>query len=325
MSQDPELVNYGRKVLLAEADAITAASKKLDENFSNAVMVITECNGRVVTTGLGKSGHIARKLASTLSSTGTPSFFIHPTEALHGDFGMLQNHDVVIAIAYGGETREVLAVAKYAGKRKIPVISITGSTHSSLAKHSRFVINAKVEGEADTLGLAPTSSSTVTIALGDALAVATMHSKKFSREEFAELHPGGTLGRHLSMVGNVMEPLEKVPRLAKESSFTEIISALSINQIGIAAVVDAKNSLIGVISDGDLRRELGKDVDIRKMNAAALMSRSPKTISVRSDIAEGLATMERHGITRVFVVSGTGENTLVGLVRLSDLLDASVI
>lgn len=324
--QNRDVIESGRRVLLLESEAVRLAADKLDDSFYRAFRDILICKGRVILAGVGKSGQIAQKIASTLSSTGTPSFFIHPSEAMHGDFGMLTPEDCLIAISYGGETRELLALAKYAKEMGIRIIAITGNLHSSLAKYVHHVIDASVVKEADTLGLAPTTSSTVALAIGDALAVVVMQAKGITREKFALLHPGGSLGRELALVVDFMHPVSGVCTLGDDVSFKAVVDGLNRSNFGIAAVTDKSGSLIGCVSDGDLRRSLlNHGPDAFSMVSKTIMSKGPKSVFPDSRAIEAISLMEEHKITSLFVVSPKNSGKLLGLVRLHDLLSAKII
>jgi arabinose-5-phosphate isomerase len=322
------LAGWARDALAAEAEAITVAAKRLNGAFAAATTAILARSGKVVVTGLGKSGHIARKIASTLASTGTSSFFLHPTEALHGDFGMLQPTDSLVAIAYGGETHEVLEVCRFARRLGIPVIGITGKLDSSLAQLSNFVLDGRVEREADSLNLAPTCSSTLAMALGDALAVTLMRARGFSQGDFASLHPGGSLGRRLSLVRDHMHGLDRVAQVRLDADFHEIIEAVTVRNFGVAAVVDADHRLLGAISDGDLRRALVRlGGDALQCSARDLMTATPKTVQAQALALDALTLMNEKQITQLFVLEAGDESPrrLVGVVRMHDLLAAKIL
>jgi arabinose-5-phosphate isomerase len=321
-----DLVQWAREALKAESDALAEASARIGDAFADAARAVIASSGKVVVTGLGKSGHVARKLAATLSSTGTSAFFLHPSEALHGDFGMVQKHDILVAVAYGGETNEVNEVARFARRIGLKVVSITGGTESTLARLSHFVLDGRVAREADVLNLAPTSSSTVAMALGDALAVAIMRARGFSQGDFASLHPGGSLGRRLSLVRDHMQSGEKLPKVREDGDFLAVLEAVTIDNYGIAAVVDAAGAMIGAISDGDLRRAmLKRGAAALKDKAKDLMSPKPKVIQETDLALDALAMMNEHRISRVFVVGAEHPARPVGLVRLIDLLAAKIL
>ncbi len=319
-----DVIECGKNVLKMESEAIQVVGTRIGESFYNAFLEIYNCKGKVVLTGLGKPGHICQKIAATMSSTGTPALFIHASEALHGDFGMMTSEDCLIAISNRGETRELIAVVKYARQMGMPVIAITGVMNSTLAKISNHTIDSGVVMEADTLGLAPTSSSTVALAIGDALAVAAMRAKGMTRERFASLHPGGSLGRDLTLIEQLMRPLYDLCILSEDSSFESILDGMNRSNFGIAAVVDQKGALKGCVSDGDLRRFLLSHGGAAfKMKTGDIMSLGPKRISPKIRAIEAIGMMEEFKITSLFVVSEN--NQLLGLARLHDLLSAKII
>ncbi len=324
MHKKEELIKWGRQVLYTESDSVRMAADRLGDSFFNAFKILFESQGKVVLTGLGKSGHIAQKIASTMSSTGTPAFFVHPSEALHGDFGMMSTGDCLLALSLGGETREVMAMVKYARELAIPVIAITGKMQSSLAKLADCVIDGSVVKEADTLGLAPTSSSTVALAIGDALAVVTMRAKGFTREKFANLHPGGSLGRDLAQIQDLMRSVDEIGVLPQNARFEDLIDGMTRFNFGIVAIVDKHGHLMGCISDGDLRRSLRRfGASALEMAVSDIMSVQPKTIELTAKAVEAISAMEKHQITSLFVCSDAGK--LLGLVRLHDLISAKII
>lgn len=328
-------ISWGQATLQAEAQAINDAGQRLGEDFALAVATVLKSTGKVVVSGLGKSGHVARKIASTLSSTGTPAFFLHPGEALHGDFGMVQSTDSVLAIAFGGETQEVIEVAKFSRRLGIPVIAITGKKNSTLGEVAHIVLDGGITREADPLGLAPTASSTLAMALGDALAVALMRARGFSSSDFAALHPGGSLGRRLSTVADHMQGLAKIGCLAEQADFHQILESVTKSNFGIAAIVRDKDLLVGAISDGDLRRALlQRQGQALAASAAQLMSRSPRCIGAKALAIDALNVMNEKQITQLFVVDPApslpggpigGPVRLLGLVRLHDLLAAKIV
>jgi arabinose-5-phosphate isomerase len=321
-----QAIEWGRQVLDAEARAIIASSQRLSTEFSLAVHKILGCQGKVVTTGLGKSGYIARKMASTLSSTGTPSFYIHPAEAMHGDFGMLAPEDCVIAIAHSGETREVLGVARFARQMAIPVIAVTGNEKSSLNQLACVALDGSIANEADSLGLAPTVSSTLALALCDALAVAVMRGRGFSTEEFAKLHPGGALGRSLATVEELMHSAERLSPVTLLSEFNQVVAAITKYNYGIVPVTDEHNFLVGAISDGDIRRALQSyKAAALDLSGADLMTKDPKTIFSDEPAMNAVKIMEKYSILSIFVVARHAPNKCLGIIRLHDLTAAKII
>lgn len=318
------VIQFGKEVLVKESEAIRLVSERLGSDFYEAFEAIYQCKGKVILTGLGKPGRICQKIASTLSSTGTPSFYLHPSEALHGDFGMIDKEDCILAISNGGETRELIAVVKFAREMDLPVIAVTGNLRSTLAQKASCVIDSGVSMEADTLGLAPTSSSTVALALGDALAVVTMKAKGMTKERFAQLHPGGSLGRDLTLVENLMRPSSEICTVHRNSQFQDIVGTMNRSNYGIAAVVDEFGHLEGCITDGDLRRILIKyGVSSFEKNTEELMLLSePKTIDPCRKAVDAVSIMEEHKITVLFVTANT---KLLGIIRMHDLLAAKIL
>ena len=318
--------SWGQEALKIEAAAIIAGADRLGDDFVSAIEGILSCQGKLVVTGLGKSGHIARKVASTLSSTGTSSFFLHPTEALHGDFGMLQPKDWLLAIAYGGETAEVLEVCRFARRIGVSIVAITGKKDSSLAALANYVIDVSCEREADSLNLAPTSSSTLSMAAGDAIAVTLMRARGFSEHDFAALHPGGSLGRRLSLVKDHMKPKESLPLVTENVDFHKVLEIVTARNFGIAGVVNLSGELIGAVSDGDLRRALLKSgAAALSAHAGQLMSKAPKTVTNDTLAIDALTLMNEKQITQLFVVASKDTKTPTGIVRLHDLLAAKIL
>lgn len=316
-------LDYGRGVLNAEAQALTQASERLGSEFSQAVELILRHSGKVVVSGLGKSGHVARKVAATLASTGTASFFLHPAEALHGDLGMLRQGDVLLAIAFGGETEETLGVARFARRNSIPVISISGKPESNLSLLADVALNGSISQEACPLNLAPTTSTTLAMALGDALAVALMKARDFREHDFANFHPAGSLGRKLSLVGDYMRT--DMLSLRSSEGFERILEVITAHNYGVAAVIDDDKRLVGAISDGDLRRALIKGHEgVFSLTAGELMSRSPKCIAPETLAIDAVRYMEKHKVSTLFV-SSSEDKKLLGLLRMYDLLEAKVI
>lgn len=322
-----EIIAAGKRTVLVEGQALLAASQRLGASFASAVTSILSAKGRVVVTGLGKSGHVARKIASTLSSTGTPAFYLHPSEAQHGDFGMLTSEDVLIAIAYGGETEEVVAVANFARRHDVGVIAITGNGRSRLADLAQIVLDGSIEKEACPHNLAPTTSASVALALGDALAIATMEAKGFNEKQFAELHPGGRLGRRLrTSVRDLMRSGEDVRWIHGDAGFHAVLDAVTRNNFGIVGVVDAATrELVGCITDGDVRRALLKHGGAAlSMEAQRWMSRSPRTVEVECLAVEAARKMEDARVTALFVVDASVHKP-IGILRMHDLLEARVL
>ncbi len=317
----------GRRTLEVESNALKAAAVRLGSGFARAVGAMQLTTGKIVVTGLGKSGHVARKISSTLASTGAPSFFLHPAEALHGDLGMLQAQDVLLAIAFGGETEEVLSVARHAKRLGVCVVSITGKLDSSLAKISDHVLDGSVEREVCPHNLAPTASTTVALGLGDALAMALMDSRKFKEEDFARLHPSGALGRRLATVADIMKPISELqPGVVAGTSFHKVLEAVTRKNYGIAPVLNNQGQVIGIISDGDIRRALlSQGAKALDLSADVIMSKKPRTINGSSLAIEAFRRMEEAQITSLLVLSDSTSEELIGLLRMHDLLAAKIV
>jgi arabinose-5-phosphate isomerase len=319
-----DLLELGREVLRTEADAIRSLVDRLGPNFVDALRLILACRGRVVVSGMGKSGHIGCKIAATLASTGTPAFFVHPGEASHGDLGMITPDDVVIALSNSGESSELLAIMPLIKRHGTRLIAITGVDTSTLATVADVHLDAAVEKEACPLGLAPTSSTTAALALGDALAVALLKARGFSAEDFARSHPGGKLGRKLLVrVSDVMRTGADLPQVDKSSSLAEALLEMSAKGLGMTAIVDADRHILGIFTDGDLRRILAADVDLRSAKIADLMKPTPRTIDSSLLAAEAVKKMETRRINGMLVVNV--DNQLVGAFNMHDLLRAGVI
>jgi arabinose-5-phosphate isomerase len=313
-----------REVLEIEAAAVAALASRLDERFVAAVRLVLECRGRVVVTGIGKSGHIGRKIASTMASTGTPAFFVHPGEASHGDLGMITHDDVVIALSYSGESDELLTVLPLVKRMGARLIALTGKHDSTLAALADVVLDVRVEKEACPLNLAPTASTTAALALGDALAVAALDARGFGHEDFARSHPGGMLGRRLlTHVRDVMRTGTDIPAVSERATLAEAVIEISKKRMGMTAVVDDAGRLVGIFTDGDLRRSLERGGDIRATPIAAVMTRGPRTIRPEALAAEAVELMEARKSTQLPVVDAAG--TLVGALNIHDLFRAKVL
>lgn len=307
-----------RRVLKIEAAAIEDMLARLDATFDRAVDLLFECKGRVVVTGIGKSGLIGRKISATFASTGTPSFFMHPADALHGDLGMLVPEDVVLAISYGGETEEIVALLPNLQRIEVPVLALTGKTDSSLAKASRVVLDVSVKEEACSLNLAPTASTTAALAMGDALAVALLGRRGFDSETFASLHPAGRLGKQLMRVEALMHSGEALPRVTPQTSMPDVIYEMSKKGLGMTTVLDGDGKLAGIVTDGDLRRLMEKRRGgTLELTAGEAMTRNPATIGPRELASSALSLMEQRKITSVVVVDSDGR--VCGVVHLHDL------
>jgi len=307
-----------------EADAVEQLSRRLDDNFATACQTILDCQGRVVITGMGKSGHIGNKIAATLASTGTPSFFVHPGEACHGDLGMITKNDVVIAISNSGSTAEVITILPLIKRLGIPLISMTGNPESELSMAACANLDVGVDSEACPLNLAPTTSTTVTLAMGDALAIALLESRGFSAEDFAFSHPGGALGRKLLLrVSDIMHKDKEVPRVLADQPLHQALLVMTEKGFGMTTVVSADNTLLGVFTDGDLRRIVDGKVDINSATMADVMSPNPKTIDEDILAAQALKIMEDSSITALIVEDKN--NHPIGVLHMHDILRAGVV
>jgi arabinose-5-phosphate isomerase len=313
-----------REVLEIEARAVSDLIGKLDRRFAQAVETVLNCRGRVVVSGIGKSGHIARKIASTLASTGTPAFFVHPAEASHGDLGMIARDDVFIALSNSGESDELLAIVPLLKRQGAKLVAMTGNPQSALAREADVHLYAGAEKEACPLNLAPTASTTAALALGDALALALMQARGFTRDEFAAAHPGGALGRRLlTHVRDVMRAGDNAPRVAESASALEGMLEISRGRMGMTTVLDAHGRVIGIFTDGDLRRSLEKGVDLRRATIAEVMTRGPRTIGPGKLAAEAVEIMERFKVNQLIVVDD--DQKLLGALNMHDLFRAKVI
>jgi arabinose-5-phosphate isomerase len=320
------VIEEARRVLKVEASAILDLAERINHDFAEAVNILYHCKGKVVLTGMGKSGLVARKIASTFSSTGTPSFFLHPAEGLNGDFGMLAKEDVVIAISNSGETREVLEMLPLIKRYGNRLITLTGNPKSTLAKTGDICLDIRVKEEACPLGLAPTASTTATLAMGDALAVTVMEKRGFREEDFALLHPGGALGRKLLLkVEDLMHVGEAFPVVSEKAPMKEAIFQITSKRLGVTGVCNDQGHLTGVITDGDLRRALEKFDDIFQRKITEVMTRNPKCIEREALAAQAVQKMEEHSITSLIVLNHGGDPTPVGIIHLHDALRAGVV
>ena len=319
-------VEEAKRVLRVEAQSLLDLAERIDENFSRAVELLYQCAGKVVLMGMGKSGLVGRKIASTFSSTGTPSFFLHPAEGLNGDFGMLAKEDLIIAISNSGETRELLEVLPLIKRYGNRLITLTGNANSTLSKAGDVNLDIRVKEEACPLGLAPTSSTTATLALGDALAVALMGKKDFKEEDFAMLHPGGALGKRLLLkVEDLMHVGKAFPMVSEKTLMKDAIFEITSKRLGVTAVCNTEGHLMGVITDGDLRRALEKFSDLFNREASEVMTKNPKWIEKDDLAAKAVQRMEEYSITSLFVFKKGGEKVPVGIIHLHDLLKAGVV
>lgn len=314
----------GRRVLEIEARAVEALVERLDERFVKAVDVLVRCKGKVVVSGMGKSGLIGQKIAATLASTGTSAFFLHPAEGVHGDLGMLARRDVLVGISNSGETQELLQLLPFVKRLGIPVISFTGRTNSTLAKNSDVVLDVSVSEEACPMGLAPTASTTATLALGDALAVALLQKREFKEEDFARFHPGGTLGRRLLVkVRDLMHAEPDIPTVQASVGGMAAMLEMTAKKLGMTTVVDQQGLLVGVITDGDVRRCIQRGIDLVNTTAGELASADPKTIGPDELAATAVEVMERFSITTLVVTEN--ERTIRGVLHLHDLLKNGIV
>jgi arabinose-5-phosphate isomerase len=323
-SNPAALLALGRDVLTAEANAVMALAGRLDGRFVEALRIIETCPGRVVVTGIGKSGHIARKIASTLASTGTPAFFVHSAEASHGDLGMITSDDVIIALSNSGEGPELLAILPMLKRQGAKLIAIAGNLRSTLAREADVALDASVEREAGPLGLAPTSSTTAALALGDALALALLGWRGLSADDFARAHPGGTLGRKLLVrVTDVMHRGDALPTVPESATLSDALLEMSRKRLGLTAVIRADGTLAGIYTDGDLRRTLEKGIDIRGAMVSEVMTHDPHTIRDDKLAAEAVQYMERFKIMGLLVLDE--RKRVVGAFNMHDLFRAGVV
>jgi arabinose-5-phosphate isomerase len=319
------ILQRAKEVLQIEARGISTLGERLDESFLRAVDLLHSCAGKVVVTGMGKSGIICRKIAATLASTGTPSFFLHAGEGIHGDLGMVMKGDVIIAVSNSGETEEILKLLPHFKVNALKLIVITGKLDSTLAKAGDVVLDAAVSEEACPLGLAPTASTTAALALGDALAVVLLEEKEFKEQDFARRHPGGILGRKLILcVEDLMKKGHEIPLVREDTPMKEALFEITSKRLGLTGVVDSEGRLVGAITDGDLRRGLEKKGDIFGLTAAELMTRNPKAVSAGMLAAEAVAVMEQFPITALFILDQQSRKP-IGVIHLHDIIKAGVV
>ncbi|MBA4327087.1 MAG: KpsF/GutQ family sugar-phosphate isomerase [Polaromonas sp.] len=330
MSFDPVNFDPAQALALAhttfeiEAAAVLGLKSRVGPEFARAVQLVLNCRGRVVVMGMGKSGHIGRKIAATLASTGTPAMFVHPAEASHGDLGMITAADVLLAVSNSGEVEELTGILPVIKRQGVPLLAMTGRSQSTLARHADVVLDTSVEKEACPLNLAPTASTTAQLAMGDALAVALLDARGFKEEDFARSHPGGALGRKLlTHVSDVMRTGDAVPAVGRQTSFTDLMREMSNKGLGASAVVDEARRVIGIFTDGDLRRLVEKGVDLRARTAGEVMHPGPRTLNSGALAVEAVTLMEQYRITSVLVVDDNG--VLCGALNSNDLLRAKVI
>ena len=323
LSQPDAVLALAREVLAIEANAIRRVSDRLDHNLGQALATILACKGRVVVTGIGKSGHIGRKISATLASTGTPAFFMHPAEAAHGDLGMITSDDVVLALSNSGEVDELVTLLSAIKRKGVPIIAMTGNAASTLGQAANVHLDAGVEKEACSLNLAPTASTTAALALGDALAVCLLEARGFSRDDFALSHPGGSLGRRLLVhVRDVMHQGDALPIVKRGATVHDALFEITRKGLGMTAVIEEDGTLLGVFTDGDLRRALDHDIDIKRAEIETVMTRNPKTIEAGCLGVEAVQMME---VSKVYVLLVLDEGRLVGAIRMHDLLHAGVV
>ena len=318
------ILDLARQTLDIEAQAILGVKKHLGEHFVQAVQAVLAVKGRVVVMGMGKSGHIGRKIAATLASTGTPAFFVHPAEASHGDLGMVTREDLVIALSNSGESEELSAILPQIKRQGVMLLAITGQTQSTLAQYATWVLDSSVEKEACPMNLAPTASTTAQLALGDALAVAVLDARGFKQDDFARSHPGGSLGRRLlTLLSDIMRSGDQIPAVSLDVTLSELMREMSQKGLGASAVIDENRRVLGIFTDGDLRRLIEKGLDLRSMQAADVMHPNPTTLRDNALAVEAAELMELKRITSVLVVDAN--NILCGVVNSNDLMRAKVI
>jgi len=314
----------GIAVIRNEAASVSALEARIGADFERACLYMLHCEGRVIVTGMGKSGHIGNKIAATLASTGTPAFFVHPGEASHGDLGMITAKDVVLALSNSGETSEILTILPIIKRLGVPLIALTGRADSNLSREADVNLDVTVEKEACPLGLAPTSSTTAALAMGDALAIALLEARGFTEDDFARSHPGGTLGRRLLLhVADIMRTGDAVPKVRQEASLNEALLEMTRKGLGMTAVVDANDRIVGIYTDGDLRRTLDQGLDVHQCSIVQVMTGHCVTLPKESLAVEVLQLMERKKINALLVADG--EQRLVGALNMHDLLTAGVV
>ncbi len=323
-ADNQRLIEMGRDALRIEARAVAALVDRLGADFESACRMLLDCTGRVVVSGVGKSGHVGGKIAATLASTGTPSFFLHAAEASHGDLGMVAKGDVVLAISYSGETAELLTILPLFKRMGAPLIAMTGNPQSTLAREADAHLDISVPAEACPLNLAPTASTTATLAMGDALAVALLRHRGFTEADFARSHPGGALGRRLLLrVADIMRTGDDLPTVRPDAPLPEGLLEMSRKRLGMTAVVDADRRVVGIFTDGDLRRALDRRIDVQKARMADVMTREPRSIGPQELAAEAVLMMEKHAVNGLLVRDAGG--VLVGALNVHDLLRAGVM
>ena len=324
--EQESVIQQAKKVLKIEAEAIGNLLDKLDERFVKAVELLDKCTGKVIVIGIGKSGLVSQKIASTFACTGTPAFFLHPAEGIHGDIGMLSKGDVAVAVSNSGETQEIIQLLPIIKRWGITLIVMTGNPRSVLAQSGDVVLDTSVKEEACPLGLVPTASTTATLAMGDALALALLVKRGFVEDDFALLHPGGTLGRKLLLhVEDLMHKGDEMPLIREDTLIKEGLLEMTSKRLGVTGVCDHKGSFVGIITDGDLRRALEKDDNILNQQASTIMTRNPKTIAKDDLAAKALNRMEEFAITSLFILSDDDSHKPIGIIHMHDLLKAGVV
>ena len=317
------MLDKAKNIIKLEAEAIAALADKLDNNFDKAIELINQTSGRVIVTGIGKSGIVAKKIASTFSSIGISAFFFHPAEGIHGDLGVVRADDLLIAISKSGDTEEIIKILPVFKRLMIPIIAMTGDTKSALAQEAEVVLDVSVPSEACPINLVPTSSTTAAIVMGDALAMALLDKRGFTADDFANLHPGGSIGRNLIKVKQLMHDGDSIPSVKPDTLFSQLVLEITSKCLGMTTVVDDEYRLLGIITDGDLRRAIEKKSRLEKLSAQDVMTANPKTISPNSLCVEALNRMERYKITSL-VIADSGKR-VVGVLHMHDLLQAKII
>lgn len=321
-----EMIDVAKRVLQIEAQALSDLADRINGDFTKAVEILLSCKGRVVITGMGKSGLICQKIASTMASTGTPAFFLHPAEGIHGDLGMLMKGDVVIAVSNSGETDEIVRILPVIKRMGLPLVAMSGNPRSSLRRAGDVFLDISIKEEACPLGLAPTASTTATLAMGDALAVALLVRRGFKEEDFALFHPGGALGRKLLLkVEDLMHGGDEMPMCYESTPLKEALFEITSKKLGITGVLDDGGQLVGVFTDGDLRRSMAQGFEVLDLPIGEVMARNPKRILKTALAAEAVQTMEAHTITSLFVFDSEEGRMPVGIIHLHDLLKAGVV
>lgn len=317
-------IEKGKEVIRKEAQAIIDLEDRIDKDFARAVDMIVNCKGRVIISGMGKSGIISRKIAATLTSTGTAAMFLHPAEGMHGDLGIVHKDDVMICISKSGDTSELFQIVPLVKKIGVPIISITGNRRSRLAERSDIILDASVKEEACPNNLAPTASTTAALVIGDALAVALLERRNFKAEDFAQIHPGGSLGKKLSIkIDDIMFTGDKIPIVTKDLPFEKVIFEMTSKRFGSAGVIDENNRLIGIVTDGDIRRLVEKTKDVWTLTANELMTQNPKTVKLGIMASDALKLMTDYSIMQVIIVDNN--NVPCGIVHLHDILEAGIL